>query len=146
LAKQGSQQVYIIIPKSKKWLIINYVVNATKTTLPRFYILEERGYVMTTYNSTNQELIWLCNKKMDDYLSFQKQFVFFKRFIPCEIFLTNRHLLILDGHGSHVTLEVIEQAKKFRPNMITLPSHTSHVFSPLDVVYFKPFKTVSKET
>jgi len=25
--------------------------------------------------------------------------------------------------------------------MITLPSHTSHVLQPLDVSYFKPFKT-----
>jgi hypothetical protein len=42
--------------------------------------------------------------------------------------LTNRHLLILDGHGSHVTFEAIGQAKKFGLNMITLVSHTSHAF------------------
>jgi hypothetical protein len=53
LAKQGSQQVYIIILKSIKWLIIDYVVNAKKTTLLGFYILEEIGYMMITYNSTN---------------------------------------------------------------------------------------------
>jgi hypothetical protein len=29
LAKQGSQQVYNTIPKSKEWLIINYVVKAS---------------------------------------------------------------------------------------------------------------------
>ncbi len=25
--------------------------------------LKEKGYVMITYNSTNQELVWLCNQK-----------------------------------------------------------------------------------
>jgi len=40
--------------------------------------------------------------------------------------LSNWHLLILDGHGSHVTLEAIEQVKEFGLNMITLPSHISH--------------------
>ncbi len=35
---------------------------------------------------------------------------FFKRLILGGIFLTNHHLLILDGHGSHVTLQTIEQA------------------------------------
>jgi hypothetical protein len=25
--------------------------------------------------------------------------------------------------------------------VITLPTHTSHVLQPLDVIYFKPFKT-----
>jgi hypothetical protein len=30
--------VYDIIHKSREWLIINYVVDVAKTTLPRFYI------------------------------------------------------------------------------------------------------------
>jgi hypothetical protein len=42
--------------------------------------------------------------------------------------LTNRHLFILDGHGSHVTFEAIGQAKEFGWNMIILVSHTSHAF------------------
>jgi hypothetical protein len=36
--KQSSHHVYIIIPKSEEWLIINYVVNVVKTTLLGFYI------------------------------------------------------------------------------------------------------------
>jgi hypothetical protein len=35
---------------------------------------------------------------------------FFKRSIPGGIYFTNKHLLIFDGHGSHVALEAIEQA------------------------------------
>ena len=45
----------------------------------------------------------------------------------------NRHLLILDGHGSHdshMTLEVVHKAKAKGLNIITLPSHTSH--RPID--------------
>jgi hypothetical protein len=75
-----------------------------------------------------------------------KQFLyFFKRSIPSEISLTNRHLFILDGQGSHVTLEAIEQAKKIGFNMITLPSHASHALQPLDVACFKPFKTAFRK-
>jgi hypothetical protein len=36
------------------------------------------------------------------------------------------HFLIIDGHGSHVTLEAIEQAYEVGLDMITFPSHTSH--------------------
>jgi len=39
---------------------------------------------------------------------------------------TNCHLLILDGHGPHVTLDAIKQAMDFRLNIITLLSHTSY--------------------
>jgi hypothetical protein len=44
LARRGSHHVYNTIPKSKEWLIINYVVNAIRGSLPRFYIF--RGYTI----------------------------------------------------------------------------------------------------
>jgi hypothetical protein len=57
---------------------------------------------------------------------FKKFLSFFKKLVPSGISQTNCHLLILDGHGSHVTLKAIEQAMDFGLDMITLPSHTSH--------------------
>jgi hypothetical protein len=75
-----------------------------------------------------------------------KEFLFlFKRSFPSGVSLTNRHLLILNGHGNHVTLEAIEHAKDIELDMITLPSHTSHALQPLDVYCFKPFKTTFKK-
>jgi len=47
----------------------------------------------------------------------------------------------LDGHGSNVTLKTIKQTRGFGLYMVTLPSHTSHAFQPLDMACFKPFKT-----
>jgi hypothetical protein len=51
---------------------------------------------------------------------------FFKRSKLGGIVLTNKHLLIFDVHGSHVTFEAIEQAKTFGVDMVTLLSRTSH--------------------
>jgi hypothetical protein len=51
----------------------------------------------------------------------------------------------LDGHGSHVTLEAIEQGKRFVLDMIILLSHTLHALQPLDVACFKPFKIIFNE-
>jgi hypothetical protein len=82
---------------------------------------------------------------MDDYLPFQGVFVFFKSFIPSEISLTNKHLIILNGHASHVTLETIKQVKEFGFDMIILPSHTFHALQPLDVACFKPSKIAFKK-
>jgi hypothetical protein len=56
---------------------------------------------------------------------FKEFLYFFKRLIPSGVSLTNRHLLIMDGHGNHVILEAIEHAKDIGLNMITLPFHTS---------------------
>jgi hypothetical protein len=57
----------------------------------------------------------------------------------------HRHLLILDGHSSHATLEVIEEARGAGLDILTLPSHTSHALQPLDVAVFKPFKQYFRE-
>ncbi len=71
---------------------------------------------------------------------FKEFLLFFKRSVIDGIFPINCHLLILDGHGSHVNLKTIEQVQQFGLDMITLPSHTFHVLQPLDVSCFKPFK------
>jgi len=67
-----------------------------------------------------QSKAWMTTFRFKEFLSF------FKRFIPNGISIIDRHLLILDGHGSHVTFEAIEQVQEFGLDMITLPLHTSH--------------------
>ena len=57
-----------------------------------------------------------------------------------EISPDSRHLLIVDGHNSHVTLEVAKIAMDVGLDLLTLPSHTSHALQPLDVSIFKPLK------
>jgi len=133
--------MYNIIQKSKEWLIVNCVVNATGTTLLGFYIFRREkihdNYILfckpRTYMAM-QSKAWMTTFLFKEFL------FFFKKCIPSGISITNRHLLILDGHGSHVTLEAIKQAQAFGLDVITLPSHTSHAFQPLDVACLKPFK------
>jgi hypothetical protein len=50
-------------------------------------------------------------------------------------------LLILDGHGSHVTGSFIIHYMDHRIALMRLPPHTSHVLQPLDVGLFGPMKT-----
>jgi hypothetical protein len=47
-------------------------------------------------------------KNMDDYFLVKEFLSFFNKSILGGMSLNNQHLLILDGHGSHVTLEAIE--------------------------------------
>ncbi len=49
-------------------------------------------------------------------------------------------LLILDGHASHISVQVIEYARKNQINMLCLPAHTTHLLQPLDVGVFKSLK------
>jgi hypothetical protein len=49
-------------------------------------------------------------------------------------------LLILDGHGSHRDLKVIEYARDNHIHILSAPPHTTLKLEPLDWVFFKPFK------
>jgi len=49
-------------------------------------------------------------------------------------------ILIIDGHGSHKSLEAVDLARAHGITMITLPPHTTHRLQPLDVTFFKSLK------
>lgn len=49
-------------------------------------------------------------------------------------------LLLLDGHGSHRTQEVISYAESQKILMFSFPPHATHFMQPLDVVCFQPLK------
>ena len=49
-------------------------------------------------------------------------------------------LLVLDGHGSHETSEIIRLAEANNIIILCLPPHTTHKLQPLDVGVFGPFQ------
>ncbi|EFQ94795.1 hypothetical protein PTT_07410 [Pyrenophora teres f. teres 0-1] len=50
-------------------------------------------------------------------------------------------LLILDGHGSHLTIDFIEYCDQNKILLAIYPPHSTHTLQPLDVVLFKPLST-----
>jgi hypothetical protein len=65
-------------------------------------------------------------KSLDDSLPLQAMAYFFLKICSRAEFQENKHLLILDGHGSHVIIQALEQVTKLGLDMMTLPSHMSH--------------------
>ena len=64
-------------------------------------------------------------------------FEFFLQHIPP----TQPVLLIMDGHGSHMSIDLNELARSNGVHILCLPSHTMHVLQLLDVGVFKSFKS-----
>jgi hypothetical protein len=50
-------------------------------------------------------------------------------------------LLILNGPGSHVTMDFIEYCHHNRILLAIFPPHSTHTLQPLDVVMFKPLSS-----
>ena len=49
-------------------------------------------------------------------------------------------LLVMDGHGSHITKEFIEYCDEHKIIPFALPPHSTHLTQPLDVGVFQPLK------
>ena len=50
-------------------------------------------------------------------------------------------LLLMDGHGSHLTEEFLEYCHRHKILLGIYPPHSTHTLQPLDVVMFKPLST-----
>ncbi|RAQ99893.1 pogo transposable element [Stemphylium lycopersici] len=57
---------------------------------------------------------------------------------------TSWRLLILDGHGSHVSMEFIEYCDANKILLMIYPPHSTHTLQPLDVVMFAPLAAANK--
>ncbi|XP_038074804.1 jerky protein homolog-like [Patiria miniata] len=49
-------------------------------------------------------------------------------------------LLLYDGHSTHISVQIIEEARLEGVHLFVTPPHTSHILQPLDVGCFAPFK------
>jgi hypothetical protein len=146
-AKRGSRIVHSIIPNQWEWLSVLACVNASGEHIPHFYIFKgkhmRRNYIERCEDGTNmamQPKAWMTGYLFYSWIShFKEALEKLGGISP-----SNRHLLILDGHSSHVTLDVVYKAKLMGLDILTLPSHTSHHLQPLDVSVFRPFKCAFK--
>jgi hypothetical protein len=144
LAKMGVQNVHSIIPKEREWLSVLVCVNAASYHIPSFYIFRgksfQRDYIKHCEDNASmamQPKAWMTGHLFKSWI---RHFVKNVKDYGLDISPSRRHLLILDGHGSHVTVDVVKTARSVGLDLLTLPSHTSHAMQPLDVSCFKPFK------
>ena len=123
-------------------------INADGGSIPNFYILKgsyffedyiarcESGAVMGM-----QQNAWMTRWLFESWISYFLEYL--KNGLGVDH--SNRHLLILDRHNSHVTLEVVKISMESGLDIVSLPSHTNHALQLLDVACFKRFKTAFRK-
>jgi hypothetical protein len=143
LAKTGTRSVYIITPNELEHISVLSCINVVGDSIPNYYVFKGKQYQRTYIAKCEvgarmgmQKNAWMTGHLFEKWLNHIAEHLEKKGGLSP----TNRYLLILDGHNSHVTIEVIEKAWTLGIDMISLPSHTSHALQPLDVSSFKSFK------
>ena len=148
LARRGSRSVHSIELDRKEHLSVLSCVNADGGCIPNFYILKGCYFLQDSIANCEEGAVmgmqpnaWMTRWLFESWIS---------HFIEClkrgrGVDLTNRHLFILDGHNSHVMLEVVKISMDSSLDIVFLPSHTSHALQPLDIACFKPFKMAFRQ-
>jgi hypothetical protein len=70
-----------------------------------------------------QPQAWMTSYLFDAWIS---HFITLLQKCPEEILATNQHLLVVDGHISHVTLQVVSKATAYGLDILMMPSHILH--------------------
>ena len=116
-------------------------VNGVGQQVPSFFVFPRARMIDSLVEGaslgaagTVSETGWSNTEVFSDYM---KNYLL--KFLP---FRSNDSpvLILYGGHKSHVSLGLIEWAKREDIILFILPSHCSHLLQPLDVSCFGPFE------
>jgi len=131
-----------VISGRQEWITAIECVSASGKAIPPLIIFKAKHtntawiptYTPADWRFSTSNSGWTSNSHAYEWLTT----VFEPSTRPVDS--TLRRLLIMDGHGSHITANVIAFCMKHAIDLLILPPHTSHKLQPLDVSIFAPLK------
>ena len=126
-------------PGNREWVTTIESINATGWVLPPMIILKGVMHQLSWYES----IPWRIRVSDNGWTTDELGLAWLKKvFNPYTQGRTvgKYRLLILDGHGSHVTAEFDQYAKQNSIIVLCMPPHSSHILQPLDVSCFAVLK------
>lgn len=140
VASKGKKQIGSIASAERGTLVtVCLAVSATGNTIPPMFVFPRVNFRDHFITDGPPGCIGSANKsgwmQREQFLEFVKHFA-----IYTHSSLTNKVLLILDNHESHLDIEVINFCRSNGIVMLSFPPHCSHKLQPLDRTVFGPFK------
>ena len=145
---QGKAAPYMVAPKGAKRVQVNRSCSRENTTL-LVAINASGGYRMPMLIFKAVKRVsaawakdvpdtWLVSRTESSVIDTALFLDWVKQF--CRGLAPGQHLLFLDGHVSHISVEAVEYAEAHRVTIFQLPSHSSHNLQPLDLCAFGVMK------
>ena len=146
-----SSRVLVNIRENTSWKVINgrqewitaiECVNAAGAAIPPLLIFKAK-YTNTAWIPANTPPNWRFSTSTSGWTSNSHAYEWLTAHFEPYTRPTDpnlRRLLILDGHGSHITASFIAGCINYNIDLLVLPPHTSHILQPLDISLFAPLK------
>ena len=143
-ARKGSHAVVLNPNCGKTSYSVMFCISASGIYLPPFVVYKaahlydnwtKGGPKDAVYTAT--ESGWMQDKNFEKWVE--------TVFVKAVQHLEKPVVLIMDGHGSHLTYPTVQTCLKNDILLICLPPHTSHALQPLDVGVFRSLKAIWKD-
>jgi hypothetical protein len=128
-------------PGNREWVTVVESINAAGWALPPYIIFKGKVFIESWFDSLAPN--WKINKSANGWTTDEISLDWLQNhFIP---YIEGRskgkyRLLVLDGHGSHLTAQFDQICTEHNIIPICMPAHSSHLLQPLDVACFAPLK------
>ena len=131
-----------VIQGRQEWVTAIECINAIGETIPPLVIFKAQ-YTNTSWIPADAPPNWRFSTSNKGWTTDSHGFewiqtVFEPLTRPADP--SERRLLIMDGHSSHMTAKFIALCMDSNIDMLILPPHTSHELQPLDISLFQPLK------
>lgn len=141
LGKAGKRRTYIKSPETREWVSIVEAISTKGRTIRPLVIFKGKALQSTWFSAENvpdwvyttSENGWTSNNHALNWL----QRIFIPETTPDS---PAPRLLVLDGHGSHISVDFLWNCKQNNIFCIFFPAHTSHLLQPLDLCPFAQLK------
>ena len=143
LALSGTKDVYQATSNSKEQITTLCAISAAGNTIPpmhifsgqRFHYNPLEGCVSGAYFGKSDKG-WMTRELFYGWLA--------NHFILC-IPPGRPVILLVDGHSTHIDIEISKFCDKNGVLLYCLPAHSSHITQPLDVGFYGPLKQAWKK-
>ena len=131
----------VLQPGNREWVTVVECTNASGWALPPCMIFKGKVFIESWFNGLPED--WRFEVSPNGWTSDEISLRWLEKlFIPTTSSRTKGvyRLLILDGHGSHLTPRFDEICEENKIIPICMPPHSSHLLQPLDIGCFAVLK------
>ena len=141
LIKRGDTTAFKKISGRQEWITAIECIGASGVALPPLLIFKAK-YTNTAWIPASTPEKWKFSTSNSGWTSDNHAYEWLTTLFEPETHRNDgkRRLLLLDGHGSHLTARFIAFCLDKNIDLVCLPPHTSHLLQPLDVGVFSPLK------
>lgn len=136
-------QPFLIQPGNREWVTSIECINSTGWVLPPCIIFKGKVHIKGWYQDMALPANWRIEVSENGWTTDQIGLQWLQKvFIPATTSRTTGRyrLLILNGHGSHLTPQFDQICSENNVIPLCMPAHSSHLLQPLDVGCFSPLK------